>query len=90
MFTLVFCLQTNEPAPHSDAFVVDFAWEFICTQLSNHYCPITTVQYRILVYGHVVGIMRCDWPFTVGYIIMVNSKHQYFHIYQHTYRCEPS
>ena len=24
--------------------------------------------YRIL-YGHVVGMMWCDWPFTVWYII---------------------
>ena len=72
MFTLVFCLQTikrNEPAPYSDAFIVDFTWEVNCTQLCNTYRPITTVQYRRILYGHVVGMVLCDWPFTVGYII---------------------
>ena len=23
-----------------------------------------------ILYGHVVGIVRCDWPFKVGYIII--------------------
>ena len=72
MFTLVFCLQTikrNESAPRSTAFIVDFTWEVNCTQLCNNYRPITTVQYRRILYGHVVGMMRCDWPSTDGYII---------------------
>jgi len=72
MFTLVFCLQTikrNQPAPHSDAFIVDFTREVNCTQLYNNFRPITTVQYHRILYGHIVGMMRCDWSFTVGYII---------------------
>ena len=53
----------------STAFIVDFKWEVNCTQQCNNYRPITTVQYRRILYGHVVGMVRCDWPFTVGYII---------------------
>jgi len=39
-------------------------------------CAITTVQYqpyqhRRILYGHEVGMVRCDWPFTVGYIIIL-------------------
>ena len=45
------------------------AEEVNCIQLYDNYRPITTVQYRRILDGHVVGIMRCDWPFTVGYII---------------------
>ena len=30
----------------------------------------TLTCHRIL-YGHVVGMVRCDWPFTVGYIIII-------------------
>ena len=39
----------------STAFIVDFTWEVNCTQMCNI---------------NVVGMVRCDWPFTVGYIIM--------------------
>ena len=41
-----------------------------CTQLCTNYHPITTVQYRRILYGYVVGMVRCDWPFTVGYILI--------------------
>jgi len=41
----------------------------------NNYRPITTVQYRWIVDGHVVGMVRCDWPFTAGYII--NTIHMF-------------
>ena len=80
MFTLVFCLQTikrNEPALHSDAFLgqrlVSLTLHGRSTALN---CAITTVQYRPyqyrrILYGHVVGMVRCDWPFTVGYIIII-------------------
>ena len=30
----------------------------------------TLTCHRIL-YGHMVGMVRCDWPFTVGYIIII-------------------
>jgi len=53
----------------ANAFVVDFTWEVNCNQLYNNYRPITTVHYRRIMYGHVEGMMRCDWQFTVGYII---------------------
>ena len=69
MFTLVFCLQTtkrNEPAPHSDAFVDQRLLSLTLYGMSTALnCAITTVQYR-----HVVRMARCDWPFTVGYIII--------------------
>jgi len=26
---------------------------------------------RRILYGHVAGMVRCDWPFTVGYIIII-------------------
>ena len=32
--------------------------------------PITPVQYRSILDGHLVGMVRCDWPFTVGYVII--------------------
>ena len=54
------------------AFIVDFTWEVNCTQLYNNYRPITTVQCRRILEAHVVGMVRCDWPFTVGYIIITN------------------
>ena len=53
----------------STAFIVDFTWEVNYTQLCNNYRPISIVQYRRILYGHVVWMVRCDWPFTVGYII---------------------
>ena len=31
---------------------------------------IITVQYRRILDGHVVGMVRCDLPLTVAYIIM--------------------
>jgi len=77
MFTLVFSLQTKWTRisfscfSRSTAFIVDFTWEVNCTQLYNIYRPITTVQNRRILDDHVVGMVRCDWPFTVGYIIKV-------------------
>jgi len=80
MLTLVFCLQTikrNEPAPHSDAVLglrlLSLTLHGRSTVLN---CAITIVQYRLyqyrrILYGHVVGMVRCDWPITVGYIINV-------------------
>ena len=71
MFTLVFCLQTikrNEPAPHLDAFLgqrlLSLTLHGRSTALN---CAITTVQYQPyqysrILYGHVVGMVRCDWP----------------------------
>ena len=82
MFTLVFCLQTikrKESAPHSDAFLgqrlLSLTLHGSSTALN---CAITTAQYqpyqyRRILYGHVIGIVRCDWPFTVGYIIIISS-----------------
>jgi len=32
--------------------------------------PITTVQYLSVLDGHMVGMMRCGWLFTIGYIII--------------------
>ena len=78
MFTLVFCLQTikqNEP-PHSDAFLGQRLLSLTLHGRSTaFYCAITTVQYQPykysrILYGHVVGMVRCDWPFTIGYIII--------------------
>ena len=75
---LVFCLQTikrNEQAPHSDAFLgqrlLSLTLHGRSTALN---CAMTTVQYqpyqyRRILYGHVVRMVWCDWPFTVGYII---------------------
>ena len=86
MFTLVFCLQTikrNEPAPHSGAFLgqrlLSLTLHGRSTALN---CAIPTVQYqpykyRRIVYGHVVGLVRCDWPFTFGYIINNNKSREY-------------
>ena len=58
----------------STAFIVDFTWEVNCTQLCNNYHPISTVQYRWILYGHVVGMVRCDQPFTVGYLLIQHSQ----------------
>ena len=63
----------------STAFIVDFTWEVNCTQLHNKYRPITTVQYRRILYGHVVGIVRCDWPFTLGY----NNIESWYLMFKH-------
>ena len=83
MFTLVFRSQTikrNEPAPHSDDFLgqrlLSLTLHGRSTVLN---CAIPTVQYqpyqyRMILYCHVVGMVRCDWPFTVGYIIINNSQ----------------
>ena len=54
----------------STAVIVDFTLEVNCNQLCNNYRPISTVHYRRILYGHMVGMVRCDWPFTVGYIII--------------------
>ena len=79
-FTIVFCLQTikgNEPAPHSDAFLGQRLFSLTLHGRSTALnCAITTIQYqpykyRRILYGHMVGIKRCDWPFTVGYIILI-------------------
>ena len=82
MFRLVLCLQTikqMELAPHSDAFLgqrlLSLTLHGRSTALN---CAITIVQYqpyqyRRILYGHVVGMVRCDWQFTAGYIIIVVS-----------------
>jgi len=31
--------------------------------------PLVAVNIYTILYGHVVGMVRCDWSFTVGYII---------------------
>jgi len=36
-------------------------------RMCNNYRPITTGP--TVLYGHVVEMVRCDWPFTVEYII---------------------
>ena len=71
MLKLVFCLQTikqNEPAPHSDAVL---GLRLLLLTLHGRStalnCAITIVQYRPyqyrrILYGHVVGMVRCDWP----------------------------
>jgi len=80
MFTLIFCLQTikqNGPAPHSDAFLGQrFLSLTLYGRSTSLNCAITTVQYRPYQYGHVVEMVRCDWPFTVGYIIklVINGR----------------
>jgi len=38
------------------------------TQLTNN-CTID--DNRRVFDGHTIGMMRCDWPFTVGYITTV-------------------
>jgi len=68
-------IKHNESESHSETFIVDFTWEVNCTQLYNHYHPITTVQYHRILDGHVVRMVRCDWPFTVGYIIIHYIMH---------------
>jgi len=83
MFTLVFCLQTikrNQPAPHLDAFLGQRLFSLTLHGRSTALnCAITTIQYqpyqyRRILYGHMVGMVRCDWPITVGYIIKVNNS----------------
>ena len=81
MLTLVFCLRTilrtkwtstsSGYFSRSTDFIVDFTWEVLCTQLYNNYRPLTTVQYLRILDDHVVGMVQCDWPFTVGYIIII-------------------
>ena len=52
------------------AFIVYFMWMFNCTQPSDNNRTITIVQYPIILDGHMVGMMHCDWLFSIRYNII--------------------